>query len=60
MSYLLSVIGVVLIFEGMPWFLSPEKTKKMLARIHQLPDSTLRFFGFSAMVIGLLLVRFSS
>jgi uncharacterized protein YjeT (DUF2065 family) len=57
MSFLLSVFGVVLIVEGVPWFLSPEKTKKMLAQIHSLPDSKLRFFGLTAMVFGLLLVR---
>lgn len=59
MSFLLSVLGVVLIVEGVPWFLSPEKTKKMLAQIHGLPDSTLRLFGLTAMIIGLLIVRVS-
>ena len=59
MSFLLSVFGVVLIVEGVPWFLSPEKTKKMIAQIHRLPDSKLRLFGLTSMVVGLLIVRIS-
>jgi len=59
MSFVLTVIGVVLVFEGIPWFLSPQKTKELLAQIHQLPDAKLRLLGLSAMVFGLVLVRFS-
>ena len=59
MSFFLSVVGVVLIVEGIPWFLSPEKTKLFLAQIHAFPNGTLRFFGLTAMLVGLLIVRFS-
>ena len=59
MSFLLSVLGVVLIVEGIPWFLSPVKTKEFLSQVHNLPDSKLRIFGFVAMVAGLLIVRVS-
>jgi len=59
MSYFLSVVGVVLIIEGMPWFLSPGRTKQFLAQIHSMPDSGLRFFGLFAMLAGLIIVRVS-
>ena len=59
MSYVLSVIGVVLILEGIPWFLSPSKTKNLMAQIHELPDTQLRTFGLIAMIAGLILVRLS-
>ena len=59
MSYLLSVFGVVLIVEGIPWFLSPEKTKLFLTQIHSLSNTKLRFFGLTAMIAGLVFVRVS-
>ncbi len=59
MTYFLSVLGLVLIIEGIPWFLSPQKTKKFLAQIHSFPDSQLRFLGLTAMLVGLLIVRLS-
>ncbi|PLX75793.1 MAG: DUF2065 domain-containing protein [Desulfuromonas sp.] len=59
MSFFLSVMGVVLIFEGMPWFISPQKTKSFMIQIYSLPDSRLRFFGLTAMIAGLVIVRFS-
>jgi uncharacterized protein YjeT (DUF2065 family) len=55
---LIVVLGVVLIVEGMPWFLSPRGTKRMLAELSQLPDNSLRAFGFVFMLLGLLLVYF--
>ncbi len=59
MSFLLSVVGVVLIVEGMPWFLSPGGIKNFLIRVHAVPNATLRFFGLTAMIVGLLIVRAS-
>jgi len=55
-NYFLSVLGVVLIIEGFPYFLFPEKFKKFLSQIALLPDFYLRAFGFTAMVSGLLLL----
>ncbi len=60
MTYFLSVLGLVLIVEGIPWFLSPAKTKKFLSQIHSFPDSQLRFLGLTAMLVGLLVIRLST
>lgn len=60
MSFIISVVGVVLIFEGMPWFLSPGRTKIFMARIQILSNTKLRFFGLAAMLCGLILVRLSN
>lgn len=57
MEFLLTVLGVVLVVEGIPWFLSPPGAKKMSRQILLLPDRLLRLAGFAAMLIGLLLVR---
>ena len=53
---LIVVLGVVLIVEGMPWFLSPRGTKRMLSELFHMSDNALRFVGLGFMLAGLLLV----
>lgn len=57
MGFLVTVLGVVLVIEGIPWFLSPAGVKRFLRQILVLPDRQLRLAGFAAMLLGLLLVR---
>jgi uncharacterized protein YjeT (DUF2065 family) len=49
---------MVFIIEGLPYFIFPEKLKIYLAKIITIPESTLRFLGISAMIIGLILLYF--
>jgi len=56
MGFLLTLLGVVLILEGMPWFLSPEGVRRLLRQVVLLPDRVLRFGGLAAMLTGLLIV----
>lgn len=58
MKDLLCVLGLILIIEGLPYFVFPEKLKVYLAKIMTLPDSTLRFIGISSMMLGLILLYF--
>lgn len=58
MKDFLCVLGMVFIIEGLPYFIFPEKLKTYLLKITTMPDSTLRFMGISAMVIGLILLYF--
>jgi len=53
---LIVVLGVVLIVEGLPWFLSPRGTKRMLSDLSKLNDNALRLVGLVFMLGGLLLV----
>ncbi len=53
---LVIVLGVVLIVEGIPWFLSPRGTKRMLIELSRLDDRYLRVIGLLFMLAGLLLV----
>jgi uncharacterized protein YjeT (DUF2065 family) len=53
---LVVVLGVVLIVEGIPWFLSPRGTKRMLIELSQLNDNSLRGIGLVFMLAGLFLV----
>lgn len=53
---LVTVAGIVMIVEGMPWFVSPPRMKKMLIGFLGLPDRVLRGMGLVLMLSGLLLV----
>ena len=56
MRYFLCVIGMVMILEGIPYFIFPDKMKPWLARILETPDHTLRRLAMVLMAVGLVLV----
>ncbi len=56
MEFFLCVIGMVMIFEGLPYFAFPQKMKTWILKILELPEGTLRKFGFILMLIGLGLI----
>lgn len=56
MDYFLCVAGLVLIVEGLPYFIYPERMKELLVKIQLVPASTLRAFGITAILMGILLV----
>lgn len=47
---------LVLVFEGIMPFLSPDKYKEMLQKISQLDEKQLRKLGFFAMLIGIIVL----
>ena len=58
MKDLLCALGLLLLLEGLPYFLSPSGMKRLMAQIPHLPNTTLRIVGFCAMLAGLMLVYF--
>jgi len=56
MEFFLSVIGMVMIIEGVPYFAIPYKMKSWVRKILEMPDSTLQRFGFILMLLGMGLV----
>lgn len=56
MAYFLTVIGMVMIIEGIPYFGFPEKMKEFVRVMLELPERQLRVFGFVLMAVGLGLV----
>jgi uncharacterized protein len=56
MEDLITVIGMVLILEGMPYFAFPGTFKGWIRHMLELPDSQLRGYGLISMAIGLFLV----
>jgi len=56
MDFLIVVIGVVMVVEGIPWFLSPGGYKRVLLQVLPLREGVLRLLGLMLMLCGLLLV----
>ncbi|MDY0190480.1 MAG: DUF2065 domain-containing protein [Desulfuromonas sp.] len=59
MKFCLCVLGVVLVIEGIPWFLSPQTVKRMLLQMLPMPENALRIMGSLLMLTGLATVYFA-
>ena len=55
-GYMLTVVGLIFFFEGIPYFASPDNLKKLLQRLIHAPSRVLRILGVTLMIAGLLLV----
>ncbi len=56
MQFFLSVLGMVMVVEGLPYFAFPEKMKLLIQQLLEMPESALRKFGFVLMLGGVALV----
>jgi uncharacterized protein YjeT (DUF2065 family) len=56
MKLFLCLLGLVLVIEGIPYFAFPDRMKRWVGRIQEVPDGQLRILGFVAMCAGLVLV----
>ena len=56
MRYFLCVLGMVMIVEGLPYFMSPEKMKAWIMNLTTIPNRLLQRMGFALMIVGLILV----
>ena len=54
MKLLLCLIGLLLVVEGVPYFAFPDKMKKWMLMIQEVPDFQLRVIGFISMCIGVI------
>ena len=59
MSYFLSVLGLALVIEGIPYFAFPDSMKSLLAKLPAFPARSLRIFGIASISAGLLLIYIS-
>ena len=59
MKFFLSVLGMVMIVEGLPYFAFPERIKSWLIRVSEMEAVHLRAFGFMAMCVGMALIYLS-
>ncbi|MBF0455471.1 MAG: DUF2065 domain-containing protein [Magnetococcales bacterium] len=56
MNDFLTAMGLVLIFEGMPYFIAPGRMRVWVLQVARLPDATLRKTGLILMLFGLLTI----
>ncbi|MGA1868617.1 MAG: DUF2065 domain-containing protein [bacterium] len=56
MRLFLTVIGLIMVLEGMPYFLIPHKFKEIMIIMQKLSDSHLRLIGFVSMLMGLVVI----
>ena len=54
MRYFLSVVAMVMIIEGIPYFMFPGKFKELIRVILDMENSHLRITGLIIMIIGLI------
>ena len=53
LKYFLSVLALVFVFEGVPYFISPRGVRSWIQVIGTLSDMSIRFIGFLFMLLGL-------
>jgi uncharacterized protein YjeT (DUF2065 family) len=53
---LISLAGLLLMVEGLPWAAAPGRYKAALLTLLDVPNDRLRWLGLGAMASGLLLV----
>ena len=53
MKFFICVIGMVMIIEGIPYFIFPDKMKNWMEKMLEMPPATLRIVGFFLMLTGL-------
>lgn len=55
MKLFILLIGMVLIFEGLPYVAAPESMRAWLKKISEMPSEHLRIMGLISMASGLLI-----
>jgi uncharacterized protein YjeT (DUF2065 family) len=58
-SLLLIAFGLAVFLEGLPYFISPSATRRILGQVSRMSDGALRIMGLTLMVVGLLLAYLS-
>jgi len=56
MAFILSVLGVVLVIEGAPYFVAPAKIREWGQSLADISDKSLRIMGLASMAVGLVLL----
>lgn len=58
MKFVLTLIGLLLVLEGLPYAASPESMQKWLRQLAELPPGKLRAIGFVSMILGFAVLFF--
>ena len=55
MKLLVTMIGLILIFEGMPYVVAPEAMQRWMRQLAAMSPGVLRGVGLAALILGLVL-----
>jgi len=55
MKLLITLIGLVLVLEGLPYVAAPESMQRWLRQVAVMPPQLLRRIGLVAMIVGFCL-----
>lgn len=53
MVFILTILGVLLVVEGLPYFAFPRKVKEWSLMIQEIPERSLRVMGVISVAAGL-------
>lgn len=56
MSDLIVALGLLLVIEGILYAVFPSAMRRMVQDITKLPDSSLRYAGMAALMVGVFIV----
>ncbi|MGD9505308.1 MAG: DUF2065 domain-containing protein [Syntrophobacteraceae bacterium] len=56
LEYLVTMVGLICFFEGLPYLAFPSQLKAWLEQMTKMPNSRLRTLGAFMMLMGLVLV----
>ena len=59
MKLLVTLIGLILVLEGLPYVAAPEAMQRWLRQLLELEPLQLRIMGFIAMVAGFVVLVFA-
>ena len=55
MSLFISAIGLMMIFEGIPYFCFPDRVKEFAQKLPEISNTILRSIGLCLILFGLLI-----
>ena len=56
MKFILCVIGGIMIIEGFPYFIFPERMKMWIQMLQEIPPDRLQKVGFGVVLTGLFFI----
>ena len=58
MSLFIAAFGLMMVFEGIPYFCFPSRVKAFAQKIPEIPNNTMRAIGLFLMLCGLIVAYF--
>ncbi len=55
MKFMITVIGMVMVIEGLPYFAFPEKMQEYMKKMLEMQPAQLRIMGTMSVIFGLFL-----